>query len=79
MKLQAIAEDIGYFGMISAVLIVIVLIIRFSVERAIKDDWSNRYLSELLNYFIIGITVVVVAIPEGLPLAVTLSLAYSSK
>lgn len=79
MKLQALAEDIGYFGMISAVLIVIVLIIRFSVERAIKDDWSNRYLSELLNYFIIGITVVVVAIPEGLPLAVTLSLAYSSK
>lgn len=79
MKLTGIAEDIGKFGMISAVIIVIVLIIRFSVERAIKDDWNNRYLGELLNYFIIGITVVVVAIPEGLPLAVTLSLAYSSK
>jgi len=36
-------------------------------------------LGELLRYFIIGITVVVVAIPEGLPLAVTLSLAYSTK
>jgi P-type E1-E2 ATPase len=36
-------------------------------------------LGELLGYFIIGITVVVVAIPEGLPLAVTLSLAYSTK
>lgn len=33
----------------------------------------------MLGYFIIGITVVVVAIPEGLPLAVTLSLAYSTK
>jgi P-type E1-E2 ATPase len=36
-------------------------------------------LGELLGYFIIGITIVVVAIPQGLPLAVTLSLAYSTK
>lgn len=33
----------------------------------------------MLGFLIIGITVVVVAIPEGLPLAVTLSLAYSTK
>jgi Ca2+ transporting ATPase len=32
-----------------------------------------------VNFFIIGVTVVVVAIPEGLPLSVTLSLAYSVK
>ena len=57
----------------------IVLIIRFGIERGVNDDWENRHLGELLNYFIIGITVIVVAIPEGLPLAVTLSLAYSTK
>jgi P-type E1-E2 ATPase len=34
---------------------------------------------DLVNYFILGITVVVVAIPEGLPLSVTLTLAYSVK
>ena len=34
-------------------------------------------LSELLNAFIIAITIVVVAVPEGLPLAVTISLAFS--
>lgn len=34
---------------------------------------------EILNYFILAITVIVVAIPEGLPLAVTLSLAFSVK
>jgi P-type E1-E2 ATPase len=79
MKLEAIAEDIGKFGLISSVIIVIVLCIRFGIERGIKDDWENRHLGELLSYFIIGITVVVVAIPEGLPLAVTLSLAYSTK
>jgi P-type E1-E2 ATPase len=32
-----------------------------------------------INYLIIGVTVLVVAVPEGLPLAVTLSLAYSVK
>jgi magnesium-transporting ATPase (P-type) len=79
MKLEAIAEDIGKFGLISAIVIVIVLVIRFGIERGINKDWENKHLGELLNYFIIGITVVVVAIPEGLPLAVTLSLAYSTK
>ena len=30
-----------------------------------------------LNFFIFAVTIVVVAVPEGLPLAVTISLAYS--
>lgn len=77
--MEAIAQDIGKFGLISAIIIVIALIIRFSIERGVNNDWENRHLGELLGYFIIGITVVVVAIPEGLPLAVTLSLAYSTK
>ena len=34
-------------------------------------------MSKILDAFIIGVTVIVVSIPEGLPLAVTVSLAYS--
>jgi len=37
--------------------------------------WENEYL----EFFILGVTIVVVAVPEGLPLAVTLSLAFSMK
>jgi Ca2+ transporting ATPase len=37
------------------------------------------YVSEILAFVIIGVTVLVVAIPEGLPLAVTISLALSVK
>jgi magnesium-transporting ATPase (P-type) len=39
----------------------------------------KKYLSEWIRYFIIGITIIVVAVPEGLPLAVMIALAYSVK
>lgn len=58
----------------------VILLIRFAIEKGISKDWSTgRDLTEILNYFILGVTVIVVAIPEGLPLAVTLSLAFSVK
>jgi Ca2+ transporting ATPase len=34
-------------------------------------------IKELVRFLIVSITIIVVAIPEGLPLAVTISLAYS--
>lgn len=34
-------------------------------------------LSCFMDHFIVAITVIVVAVPEGLPLAVTIALAYS--
>jgi P-type E1-E2 ATPase len=78
--LEAIANDIGVRGLYSALLIVLVLMIRFAAERGIQEKWDHsKHWAELVNFFIIGVTVVVVAIPEGLPLSVTLSLAYSVK
>ena len=44
--------------------------------RRYFDFWTAGYI---INAFIIAVTIVVVAIPEGLPLAVTISLAYSTK
>lgn len=79
MKLEAIAHDIGKFGLVSAIIIVFVLLLRFTIERSLANEFSSKHVGELLGFFIIGITVVVVAIPEGLPLSVTLSLAYSTK
>lgn len=70
-------------GTIIAVLTVLILIVKFSIsEFAIKgNEWTEEktgeYIKTFLNYFIIGVTVLVVAVPEGLPLAVTLALAYS--
>lgn len=39
--------------------------------------FAMETLNGIINAFILGVTIVVVAVPEGLPLAVTISLAYS--
>ena len=39
--------------------------------------WMNNHLGQFLQFLITAITILVVAVPEGLPLAVTLSLAFS--
>lgn len=74
------AKHIGKFGLYSSISIVGILLLRFAIEKGISRTWTTSTdVPELFHFFIIGITVVVVAIPEGLPLAVTLSLAYSVK
>lgn len=79
MKLEGIARDIGYFGLASSVLIFIVMLLRILISGG-KESWSKGsgyYALKVLDAILIAITVLVVAIPEGLPLAVTLSLAFS--
>jgi magnesium-transporting ATPase (P-type) len=46
-------------------------------EFSKQDGAIKGYCSEWIRYFILGITIIVVAVPEGLPLAVMISLAYS--
>ncbi|XP_031772112.1 plasma membrane calcium-transporting ATPase 3 isoform X8 [Apis florea] len=80
-KLTKLAIQIGYAGSTIAVLTVIILVIQFCVTTFYVQgkSWKNTYAGDLVRHLIIGVTVLVVAVPEGLPLAVTLSLAYSVK
>ena len=78
-KLEGLARNIGKFGLISAVLILVVLCIRFTVIRIEQNNWERENWNELVSYLLLAITVIVVAIPEGLPLSVVISLAYSVK
>ena len=113
-KLEAIAENIGWFGMASGVITLVALTIRFIIQylkndkeykkEAAKKDMIISYLSNypfdyklkeeannhltnpkndisgnILNIIMLCVSIIVVAIPEGLPLAVTLSLAFSIK
>ncbi|XP_045539662.1 plasma membrane calcium-transporting ATPase 3 isoform X8 [Papilio machaon] len=80
-KLTKLAIQIGYAGSTIAVLTVIILVVQFCVRTFVIDGkpWKATYINNLVKHLIIGVTVLVVAVPEGLPLAVTLSLAYSVK
>ncbi|KAM1877664.1 hypothetical protein ACFX14_039734 [Malus domestica] len=82
VKLNGVATIIGKIGLAFAVLTFIVLISRFLVNKAVHHhmkDWSSKDAQMLLNYFSTAVIIIVVAVPEGLPLAVTLSLAFAMK
>ncbi|XP_065297278.1 plasma membrane calcium-transporting ATPase 2 isoform X6 [Dermacentor albipictus] len=80
-KLTKLAIQIGYVGSTIAVLTVLILVVRHLIEVFVAEGrpWRSSDTQHIVNCFIIGVTVLVVAVPEGLPLAVTLSLAYSVK
>uniref|UniRef100_A0A8C1SRT4 Calcium-transporting ATPase n=1 Tax=Cyprinus carpio TaxID=7962 RepID=A0A8C1SRT4_CYPCA len=84
-KLTKLAVQIGKAGLFMSAITVLILVVLFLVDTFwiqglpwIKDC-TPIYIQFFVKFFIIGVTVLVVAVPEGLPLAVTISLAYSVK
>lgn len=72
-------------GLVMSAITVIILVLYFVIDTFVVGDksWLPEctpiYVQYFVKFFIIGVTVLVVAVPEGLPLAVTISLAYSVK
>ena len=79
-KLNVIAEYIAKLGGAVALLFFLVLFIIFLVRlpRQYKDLTPAAKGQHFIELFIVVVTIVVVAIPEGLPLAVTLALAFAT-
>uniref|UniRef100_A0A8C3KHW1 Calcium-transporting ATPase n=1 Tax=Calidris pygmaea TaxID=425635 RepID=A0A8C3KHW1_9CHAR len=84
-KLTRLAVQIGKAGLIMSAITVIILVLYFVIDtfgvqgRPWLAECTPIYIQYFVKFFIIGVTVLVVAVPEGLPLAVTISLAYSVK
>lgn len=74
-KLKELGKLIGFFGMGVAIVLFIILMVVWGVNGANTPPAATA----VIRYLIMSITLVVVAVPEGLPLAVTLALAYSMK
>ena len=77
-KLDTLAAQIGVGGLIAAGATFAVLMIQwFWFPENREPDMT--LLKYVIRGAIMAVTIVVVAVPEGLPLAVTISLAYSTQ
>ncbi|MCQ2815578.1 MAG: HAD-IC family P-type ATPase, partial [Bacilli bacterium] len=78
-QLNDLANLIGDLGYMMAIAIGVALIIKETLVKYYKGlpIFDSTELDIVVNAFIIAVTVIVVAIPEGLPMAVAISFAYS--
>ncbi|KKK16556.1 hypothetical protein P175DRAFT_0432081 [Aspergillus ochraceoroseus IBT 24754] len=76
-KLNVLAEYIAKLGLAAGLLLFVVLFIKFLATLK-SIDGADQKGQAFLQIFIVAVTVIVVAVPEGLPLAVTLALAFAT-
>ncbi|KAG2547455.1 hypothetical protein PVAP13_9KG101600 [Panicum virgatum] len=82
VKLNKVANIIGNIGLCFALLTFVVLSQGLVAQKYLDGlllSWSGDDVLEILQHFSVAVTIIVVAVPEGLPLAVTLSLAFAMK
>jgi Ca2+-transporting ATPase len=80
-RLESLAQYIGYVGLTVAALDFIILTLKYIIVTAkdpnVSFGWES--VSVIMKYLVFAISIVVMAVPEGLPLAVTISLAFSQR
>ncbi len=79
VKLANMANWIGYLGTAAAGLLFFILLIRFLAGLSGNTNSPAMKGSQFLDILIVAITIIVVAVPEGLPVAVTLALSFATK
>ncbi|XP_073300480.1 calcium-transporting ATPase 9, plasma membrane-type-like [Primulina huaijiensis] len=89
VRLNGVATFIGIVGLSVALFVLIILLARFFSGNSKNPDGSIQFVrgktsightvDGVIHIITAAVTIVVVAVPEGLPLAVTLTLAYSMK
>ncbi|KAJ4748002.1 Calcium-transporting ATPase [Rhynchospora pubera] len=89
VRLNGVATMIGMVGLAVAGAVLVVLMARYFTGKTTNADGTVQYIKGqtsvksaidgVIKIFTVAVTIVVVAVPEGLPLAVTLTLAYSMR
>lgn len=79
-QLNGLADLINKIAFGAAGFLIIALLIRyFFIEQGyVGQDWM-QITNDLLSFVMIAVALIVVAVPEGLPMSTTLALAYSMK
>ncbi|KAJ6317207.1 hypothetical protein OIU76_012868 [Salix suchowensis] len=89
VRLNGLATFIGIVGLAVALSVLAILLGRYFTGNTKNPDGSVQFIKGettvskavdgVIKIITIAVTIVVVAVPEGLPLAVTLTLAYSMR
>ncbi|KAL0726682.1 hypothetical protein Bca4012_022775 [Brassica carinata] len=89
VRLNGVATFIGIVGLTVAGVVLFVLVVRYFTGHTKDANGAPQFvggttkfdhvLDDLVKIITVAVTIVVVAVPEGLPLAVTLTLAYSMR
>ncbi|KAI3416718.1 Calcium-transporting ATPase [Psidium guajava] len=89
VRLNGVATFIGIVGLSVAVVVLVVLLARYFTGHTTNSDGTVQFkagktsvsdaVDGAIKIITVAVTIVVVAVPEGLPLAVTLTLAYSMR
>ena len=79
-KLNVLAEYIAKLGLGAGLILFVATFIKFlvAITGPDKGQTPDQKGQQFLQVFIVAVTIVVVAVPEGLPLAVTLALAFAT-
>jgi Ca2+-transporting ATPase len=80
MKLDILAEQIAKMGFAAALLMLVVLVSKYFITAALSPEFppAADIAAAMISIVIQAITIIVVAVPEGLPMAVTMALAFAT-
>lgn len=83
IKLDKLAEKIGYFGYIGGIIVAVVLLANSVMDTGGIDAFVStgvwNVLHQILVVLVVALTIVVAAVPEGLPFIITMIISQNAR
>ena len=77
-KLENIGGTLRFFGLLSAIVILGTSLIVLFIQKGVSDQFSGKeFTKKLVDNIVIALVMLIVSVPEGLGMTVSVSLAYS--
>ena len=77
-KIEKVSKQVTLIGLAGASLTFVMLLIMWITE-IVKVKWQKKFINDLMEDLMVGMTIFICAVPESLPLSVTFSLGLSMK